>query len=325
MIIPVGGMWPVGRFQEALHVKITNGLAAAAAFVAAGSVGLLGAPVAWADDASTTTLGSQAKLDDGNVVQGWTITNLKTSTDAIPYPVAGTLWEATATDEAIQGGATPIVSNLNARAKSGETYRVLFGVATPQGVNPSTLAQGEKTTGKVYFDVTGDTPDSVVYNAGGHDLLVWVQPPPSRQGGTSYSSPGRGQTSQAPAATPATPVPGAPAAAGSPAAATATEGSPLPASAPGRAGPAPRCLRVAPVRRFRQAAKAPRFPRAVRARLLRRPPRRSFPRRPPPDSSGVARPPRVQLVEVGAAGIGSHHPEQRHDVIGPRQRRPALL
>jgi hypothetical protein len=233
MIIPVGGMSPVGRFQEALHVKITNGLAAAAAFVAAGSVGLLGAPVAWADDASTTTLGSQGKLDDGNVVQGWTITNLKTSTDAIPYPVAGTLWEATATDEAIQGGATPIVSNLNARAKSGETYRVLFGVATPQGVNPSTLAEGEKTTGKVYFDVTRDTPDSVVYNAGGHDLLVWVQPPPSRQGGTSYSSPGRGQTSQAPAATPATPLPGAPAAAGSPAAATATEGAPLPASAPG--------------------------------------------------------------------------------------------
>jgi hypothetical protein len=214
-------------------VKITNGLASAAAVVAAGSVGILGAPVAWADDVSTTTLGSQAKLDDGNVVQSWTITNLKTSTDAIPYPVAGTLWEATATDEAIQGGATPIVSNLNARAKSGETYRVLFGVATPQGVNPSTLAQGEKTTGKVYFDVTGDTPDSVVYNAGGHDLLLWVQPPPSRQGGTSYSSPGRGQTSQAPAATPATPVPGAPAAAGSPTAATGTEGAPLPASAPG--------------------------------------------------------------------------------------------
>jgi hypothetical protein len=36
----------------------------------------------------------------------------------------------------------------------------------------------KKTTGKVYFDVTDDTPDSVVYNAGGQDLLVWVQPPP---------------------------------------------------------------------------------------------------------------------------------------------------
>ena len=159
-------------------MKITNALATAAAVAAAGSVGIIGAPIASADDA-TTTIGSQAKLMDGNVVQGWTITDLKTSTDPIPYPVAGTLWEATATDEAIQGSATPIVSNLNARAKSGQTYRVLFGVATPQGVNPATLAQGEKTTGKVYFDVTGDTPDSVVYNAGGQDLVVWLQAPPA--------------------------------------------------------------------------------------------------------------------------------------------------
>ena len=167
-------------------MKITNALATAAAVAAAGSVGIIGAPIASADDA-TTTIGSQAKLMDGNVVQGWTITDLKTSTDPIPYPVAGTLWEATATDEAIQGSATPIVSNLNARAKSGQTYRVLFGVATPQGVNPATLAQGEKTTGKVYFDVTGDTPDSVVYNAGGQDLVVWLQAPPATQAITPYS------------------------------------------------------------------------------------------------------------------------------------------
>jgi hypothetical protein len=209
-------------------VKITSALAAAAAIAAAGSVGIIGAPIAAADDTSTTTIGSQAKLVDGNVVQGWTITGLKTSSDPIPYPVAGTLWEATATDEAIQGGATPIVSNLNARARSGQTYRALFGVATPQGVNPSTLVQGEKTTGKVYFDVTGDTPDSVVYNAGGQDVLVWVQPPPQPRSSGTSSSGARGQTSAAPAAT----TPGTPAVAGSPAAATGTEGAPLPAGAP---------------------------------------------------------------------------------------------
>jgi hypothetical protein len=210
-------------------VKITSALAAAAAVAAAGSVGIIGAPIASADDATTTTLGSQAKLVDGSVVQGWTISNLKTSTDVIPHPVAGTLWEARATDQALEGGATPIVSNLNARAKSGETYRVLFGAATPQGINPSTLAPGEKTTGKVYFDVTGDPPDSVVYNSGGQDLLLWLQPPPQpRPSGTGYSSaPARGQTSPAPAATPGTPAP-----AGSPAAATGTEGAPLPAGAP---------------------------------------------------------------------------------------------
>jgi len=210
-------------------VKITSALAAAAAIAAAGSFGILGAPIASAEDPSTTTIGSQAKLLDGNVVQGWTITGLKASSDAIPYPVAGTLWEATATDEAIQGGATPIVSNLNARARSGQTYRALFGVATPQGVNPSTLAQGEKTTGKVYFDVTGDTPDSVVYNAGGQDLLVWVQPPPApRSSGGSYSGGTRGSGPAAPAAT----TPGTAATPGSPAAASGTEGTPLPAGAP---------------------------------------------------------------------------------------------
>lgn len=195
--------------QGALHVKITNALAAAVAIAAAGSVGILGAPLAAADDLTTTTIGNEARLTNGNVVQGWTITDLKASTDQIPYPVAGTLWEATATDQAIEGSVTPIVSNLNARAKSGETYRVLFGVATPQGVNPATLPQGQHTTGKVYFDVVGDTPDSVVYNAGGQDLLVWVQPPPqlpTQRGGGSYSS------SPASSATPATPaaVPGAP-------------------------------------------------------------------------------------------------------------------
>ncbi|MGB8403441.1 MAG: MPT63 family protein, partial [Mycobacterium sp.] len=150
--------------------KITAAAAAAAAAAA------IAAPLAWADDTVSTTtasLGQQAKLIDGNSVQGWTITDLKPSTDAVPYAANGTLWEATATDEAIQGGATPIVSNLNARAADGQNYRVLFGVATPQGVNPATLGQGQKTTGKVYFDVTGPAPQSVVYNAGGHDLLSW--------------------------------------------------------------------------------------------------------------------------------------------------------
>ncbi|MCV7135852.1 DUF1942 domain-containing protein [Mycobacterium hodleri] len=187
-------------------MKITTALAAAAAAAAVGSIGFVGTPIAAADDLTTTTIGNEARLTNGNVVQGWTITNLKPSTDVIPYPVAGTLWEATATDQAIEGNVTPIVSNLNARAKTGETYRVLFGVATPQGVNPATLTQGERTTGKVYFDVTGDTPDSVVYNDGSHDLLVWVQPPPqlpTQRGGGSYSSSSPAST------TPATPAPGA--------------------------------------------------------------------------------------------------------------------
>jgi hypothetical protein len=193
-----------------MRVRNRNLVAATAAAVC---LGLVGAPAAAADDAVVHTLGSPAELVNGDVVQAWTVKDLKPSADVIPYRVAGTLWEATATDVAVRGTVQPIVSNLNARARSGQTYRVLFGVATPQGVNPSVLAQGQQTTGKVYFDVTGDAPDSVVYNDGGSDLAVWVQPPPAppraaSSGSGSSSSGSSGAVTAAPAeAVEVTPAP----------------------------------------------------------------------------------------------------------------------
>ena len=230
-----------------MTLKITTITTALASAATAGAVGTVGAPIASAEDVTTESIGSQAKLNDGNVVQGWTISNLKPSGDAIPYPVSGTLWEATATDEAIQGSATPIVSNLNARTNDGQTYRALFGVATPEGVNPSTLAQGQKTSGKVYFDVTGTSPNSVVYNAAGQDMLAWVQSAssPSQAGGQWTPTP-RSQTTTAPAGTqttpqaanPMTPVPTAaegapaPAAAGMAPAPAGSQGTPPPAPSP---------------------------------------------------------------------------------------------
>jgi hypothetical protein len=220
-------------------VKIT---ATTTVLATAATVGIIGAPLASAEDAVTTTIGNQNKLIDGDVVQGWTISDLRPSSDAIPYPVGGTLWEATATDEAIQGSATPIVSNLNARARSGQTYRVLFGVATPQGVNPATIGQGDKTTGKVYFDATGDAPDAVVYSAGDQDLLAWAQPVSTpRQAGTQWSPPARSAVSPAPAATPvAAAAPGMTPAAGAPvpALAESVPGAPLPAGSQGTPLPA---------------------------------------------------------------------------------------
>jgi hypothetical protein len=234
-------------------VKITT---ITCAFVAAGTIGFLGAPIALADGPTTATIGSPGKLVDaaGNIVQEWTITGLKTSTDVIPYPVAGTLWEATATDEAVQGGVTPIVSNFNARGGDGENYRALFGVATPQGVNPATLAEGQKTTGKVYFDVTGAAPVAVVYNAGGQDLLVWAQAPtpaprrsggPSNTAGTPATAP-LGEVSALPAGAPteATTLPpgsvGTPAPAGSQGTPlpTGSQGTPLPTGSQGTPLPA---------------------------------------------------------------------------------------
>lgn len=146
-------------------------------FAAAGAVSIFGAPVAAAEDAGTivTPIGEQAELVDGAVVQAWTVLELQPSLDFIPYQVQGTLWEAIVTDEAVQGSVTPIVSDFNARAGGGENYRALFQVPTALGVSPATLAEGQEVGGKIYFDVTGADPSSVVYNAFGQDRIVWQQ------------------------------------------------------------------------------------------------------------------------------------------------------
>ena len=205
------------------------------------AIGLMGAPSALADEEavapSTTTIGQQGKLVNGDVVQGWTITGLKPSADEVPFTPSGTLWEATATNEAIQGSVQPIVSNLNARAADGQNYRVLWGLATTQGVNPAALAQGEKTSGKVYFDVTGASPDSIVYNAGGRDLLVWEPAPaasPSTGGGGTWTPPATGGYQSAPAQS--APAQTAPAPAAGSAGTPITEGTPAAPEAAGSAG-----------------------------------------------------------------------------------------
>jgi Domain of unknown function (DUF1942) len=64
----------------------------------------------------------------------------------IPYPVRGRLWEASVTDDAIRGSVTPIISDMNARTPGGETYRVIFNTPLAKGLNPSTLAEGQKTS-----------------------------------------------------------------------------------------------------------------------------------------------------------------------------------
>jgi hypothetical protein len=208
-----------------------------ATVVTAAFVGIVSPSTAAADqaiDASAHGLGFQATLVNGEVVQGWTVSALKPSTDAIPYPVQGTLWEATATDEAIEGSVIPIVPDLNARTPSGQTYRSLFQVATAQGVNPATLAQGQKTTGKVYFDVTGDQPSGVVYVAAGQDLASWVpSPAPQRRSGSATTTaaasgpvttpppaaaPTPAASQQTPASSPATPAP------------AGSQGTPIPGS-----------------------------------------------------------------------------------------------
>lgn len=80
------------------------------------------APVALADDAaSDLRIGQAGTLVNGDVVQTWTISGLRKSGDIIPAQVAGTLWEATATNTAVAGTVIPIIPAFNARASGAIT------------------------------------------------------------------------------------------------------------------------------------------------------------------------------------------------------------
>ena len=167
-------------------------MSACAAAVAA-AIALSGAPVGAA--ASVQPFGSRETITDptGMMVTAYTVTGLRASADAIPWPVMGRLYEATVTVGADRGTVTPMSPWFKARAASGQTYQVLSAVATPQGLSPMSVAQGQQSTGKIYFDVNGDIPNSVVYNDGMQDLLLWVG--------------GAGSTPEAPAPAPAAPPP----------------------------------------------------------------------------------------------------------------------
>ncbi|MCH9731557.1 MAG: MPT63 family protein [Actinomycetia bacterium] len=156
-------------------MKITTMTKTAVATLIMATIGFISAPVAAAYP-NVGKLGSELTMTDsvGQVVLGWTVSGLKPSTDTLPgYPVAGQVWEATATVDAERGTVTPAISQFNAVAPNQAAYRVLWEVASPQGISGATIAQGQKSTGKIYFDVTGPAPTTVTMNNGMEDLLIW--------------------------------------------------------------------------------------------------------------------------------------------------------
>jgi len=136
----------------------------------------VGTPTAFADT-KLTKFGTWARLRDANgaVITAWIVYDLEPSDDTLPgYPLAGTLWEASAAVMPIRGTVTPIIPNLNARTDSGQNYQVLWQAYAPHGISGETLTQGGKSKGEIYFDVTGAPPTSVIYNNGVEDLIVWA-------------------------------------------------------------------------------------------------------------------------------------------------------
>jgi hypothetical protein len=138
--------------------KLAGVVAAAAITVGFGAVTAAPAGAAM----NIKEYGVPESLNDayGNPMITYTVQGLHKSSDAVPHN--GRLYEAMVTSE----GGVPIAGLFNARAESGQLYRIIGG-----GI-----------PGKIYFDVVGDTPNSVVYNDGVQDLLVWVSPKPISSG-----------------------------------------------------------------------------------------------------------------------------------------------
>lgn len=167
----------MGRSAAGAQTKKEQGvrkfyLTAVLAAIAA-MVGVSFAGVATAAEDCAHRFGSHQQVADGGGMQDWSVTDLKKSGDVAPgFPVTGQLWEATATVTSISGTSTPVIPNF-AATSDGDSYPVLWQVASPHGISPVTLAQGQTSTGKIYFDVTGGDPMAVTYTAGGAKPLMW--------------------------------------------------------------------------------------------------------------------------------------------------------
>lgn len=139
------------------------------------TAGVFAAAPAAAAPPTIQGFGTSEKLVDGPMVTAYTVNNLHPSTVTIPgYTPQGKLYQADITATSDGGTVTPLISDFNARAANGQTYRVIDNVATPNGISPAPLDQGQRANGVIYFDVTGAAPNGVVYNDGTQDVLIWT-------------------------------------------------------------------------------------------------------------------------------------------------------
>ncbi|UGU34436.1 MPT63 family protein [Mycolicibacterium smegmatis] len=156
-------------------MNIRTGMKIAAASTATAAMALGAAPLAMAETEAGFGEAQDLVAPTGDTASV-TVTDIALSSDQIPTEVEGQLYEATATIEAKEGTVTPVLSNFNARTADGQSYQAVYEVPASEG-NPEPLTEGASTTGKVYFDVKGEAPDSVVYSDVGSDEVVWTDDP----------------------------------------------------------------------------------------------------------------------------------------------------
>ena len=107
--------------------------------IAAITIGIAASTVIPASAANNIKpFGQQETLNDygtGAPMIGYTVNGLNPSSDPVPHN--GQLYAATVTVEGLGGWATPLVPLFNARAESGENYRV---IAKPDPARPARCA-----------------------------------------------------------------------------------------------------------------------------------------------------------------------------------------
>ena len=138
-------------------MKIAKMAGVAATVVTFGLAGVTAAP-AWAVD-SVKVFGQQETLNgpNGSPYIGYAVGKLAPSSDPVPHN--GTLYAAKLVVDGFGANYPVFVERFGARSESGDLYPSIWGASNP---------------GKLYFDVVGPIPNSVVFTDGGRDLLAWV-------------------------------------------------------------------------------------------------------------------------------------------------------
>ena len=175
-----------------MDTRIIAAVTAAAAVMV--GVGAAGPATASGDN---QVVGIEQAVGDpaGGPQTSYTVSKIMPSADPVAYPVAGQLYEATVMARATGGTVVPLAGSFTALADDGATYPARAQVSSLSAA-PLTDAT---TTGKIYFDVIGPAPTSVISVNPPAAPLLWHQPIP---GESAAGGPGGGPVPCSPPARP---------------------------------------------------------------------------------------------------------------------------
>ena len=131
--------------------------AAAAVTIALGGGVVTATPASAADNIKV--FGEQERLNrpDGFPYIGYVVDDFGPSSDPVPH--RGKLFAANLWIDGFGTNTNPMIDRFGARTKKGVFYPAI---------------QGASNMNRLYFDVTGPEPNSVVWNDGVRDILAWV-------------------------------------------------------------------------------------------------------------------------------------------------------